>query len=110
MRKRQIGKVLRPYRLNIEKALAQVQHKVADAEAFLEEGVTTMSQPLMPAGTHDERAEQYFVRDLKVWLGEQADPLQRKRLLEHDVYRSWISIRRTSQAMMWDAVASSYSA
>jgi len=31
----------------------------------------------------------------------------RKKLLGHDVYRSWISIRRTSQEMMWDAVASS---
>jgi SAM-dependent methyltransferase len=88
-----------------------------------------MSHPMMPAASHDERAEQFFVRDLKVWLGEQVDPLQRqlvesasetlpeqsgldigplrKRLLEQDVYRSWISIRRTSQEMMWDAVASS---
>jgi SAM-dependent methyltransferase len=84
---------------------------------------------MMPEATHDERAEQYFVRDLKIWLGEQIDPLQRRlveatsaavpestgldigplrrKLLEHDVYRSWISIRRTSQEMMWDAVASS---
>ncbi len=88
-----------------------------------------MSHPMMPEATHDERAEQYFIRDLKVWLGEQVDPLQRKlvestsetlpehsgldigplrkKLLEHEVYRSWISIRRTSQEMMWDAVASS---
>ncbi len=88
-----------------------------------------MSHPMMPEATHDERAEQYFVRDLKVWLGEQVDPLQRrlvesasealpeqsgldigplrKKLLEHEVYRSWISIKRTSQEMMWDAVASS---
>jgi SAM-dependent methyltransferase len=83
----------------------------------------------MPEASHDERAEQFFVRDLKVWLGEQVDPLQRKlvesagetlpeqsgldigplrkKLLEQDVYRSWISIRRTSQEMMWDAVGSS---
>lgn len=88
-----------------------------------------MSHPMMPEATHDERAEQYFIRDLKIWLGEQIDPLQRKlveatsaalpeltgldigplrkKLLEQDVYRSWISIRRTSQEMMWDAVASS---
>ena len=88
-----------------------------------------MSHPMMPEATHDERAEQYFVRDLKIWLGEQVDPLQRKlveatsdslpestgldigplrkKLLEHDVYRTWISIKRTSQEIMWDAVASS---
>lgn len=88
-----------------------------------------MSHPMMPEATHDERAEQLFIRDFKVWFGEQVDPLQRKlvesvsttlpepsgldigplrqKLLEHDVYRSWISMRRTSQEMMWDAVASS---
>ena len=88
-----------------------------------------MSHPMMPEATHDERAEQYFIRDLKIWLGEQLDPLQRelvegtsssmpevtgmdigplrKKLLEQDVYRSWISVRRTSQEMMWDAVATS---
>lgn len=88
-----------------------------------------MSHPMMPEATHDERAEQFFVRDLKIWLGEQLDPLQRelvegtsasmpevtgmdigplrRRLLEQDVYRSWISVRRTSQEMMWDAVATS---
>jgi SAM-dependent methyltransferase len=88
-----------------------------------------MSHPMMPEASHDERAEQYFVRDLKVWLGEQIDPLQRKlveatseslpessgldigplrqKLLDHDVYRSWISVRRTSQEIMWDAVGSS---
>jgi hypothetical protein len=40
LRKRQIGKVMRPYRLDIEKALAKVQQKVADADAVLEEEVT----------------------------------------------------------------------
>ncbi len=40
LRKRQIGKVMRPFRLDIEQALAKVQHKVADAEAVLEEEVT----------------------------------------------------------------------
>lgn len=88
-----------------------------------------MSHPMMPEATHDERAEQDFIRDLKIWLGEQLDPLQRqlveatscsmpdshdldigplrRKLLEHDAYRSWISVRRASQEMMWDAVGSS---
>jgi len=40
LRKRQIGKVLRPFRLDIESALAKAQKKVADADAVLEEEVT----------------------------------------------------------------------
>ncbi len=88
-----------------------------------------MSHPMMPEATHDERAEQYFVRDLKIWLAENISPLQqklveatsasmpedegldlgplRRKLLEQDVYRSWINVARTSQEMMWDAVGSS---
>lgn len=40
LRKHQIGKVMRPLRLDMEKALAKVQQKVADADAVLEEEVT----------------------------------------------------------------------
>lgn len=40
LRKRQIGKVLRPYRLDMEKALARVQRKAADADAVLQEEVS----------------------------------------------------------------------
>jgi hypothetical protein len=40
LRKRQIGKVLRPYRLDMEKALAKVQRKAADADAVLQEEVS----------------------------------------------------------------------
>ncbi len=39
LRKRQIGKVMRPFRLDIEQTLAKVQHKIADAEAVLEEEI-----------------------------------------------------------------------
>lgn len=88
-----------------------------------------MSHPMMPEASHDERAEQLFIRDLKVWLGEEIDPLQRQlvesvsatlpepdgldigplrqKLLEHEVHRSWISIRRSSQEMLWDAIGTS---
>ncbi|MCC5868269.1 MAG: methyltransferase domain-containing protein [Gammaproteobacteria bacterium] len=88
-----------------------------------------MTHPMMPVATHDERAEQCFVRDLKIWMAEEIDPLQRKlveatsealpelsgldigplrkKLLAQDVYRSWLSFRRTSQEMMWDAVGTS---
>ena len=36
LRRRQIGKVMRPFRLDIEKSLAKVQRKVAEADAVLE--------------------------------------------------------------------------
>jgi hypothetical protein len=40
LRKRQIGKVLRPFRLDLEKAVARIEQKAADADAVLEEEVT----------------------------------------------------------------------
>jgi hypothetical protein len=40
LRRRQIGKVLRPLRLDIENALTRMQQKIADADAVLEEEVT----------------------------------------------------------------------
>lgn len=40
LRKHQIGKVMRPLRLDMEKAVAKVRQKVADADAVLEEEVT----------------------------------------------------------------------
>lgn len=40
LRKRQIGKVLRPLRLDAEKAVSKLQQKVADADAVLDEEVT----------------------------------------------------------------------
>jgi hypothetical protein len=40
LRKHQIAKVMRPLRLDMEKAVAKVRQKVADADAVLEEEVT----------------------------------------------------------------------
>jgi len=40
LRKRQIGKVMRPFRLDVEAAVAKVQQKAAEADAVLEEEVT----------------------------------------------------------------------
>jgi hypothetical protein len=40
LRKRQIGKVLRPLRLDIEKAVSKVQQKVAEADSVLDEEIT----------------------------------------------------------------------
>jgi hypothetical protein len=40
LRKRQIGKVMRPFRLDLEKTVARIEQKAADADAVLEEEVT----------------------------------------------------------------------
>ena len=89
-----------------------------------------MSHPMMPQATHDERAEQLFVRDLKVYLAEQIGPHQgvlaaavereigeatgpaeveavRDGLMQHEIFRAFASTQRTSQEMMWDSVVTS---
>ncbi len=40
LRKRQIGKVMRPLRIDLEKAVAKAEQKAAEADAVLEEEVT----------------------------------------------------------------------
>jgi len=86
----------------------------------------TEVHPMMPAPSHDERAEQYFIRDLKnqmfrlagaqkqiaLTLAAQLPPDAPADAIEHamageDVFRDWTRYRRASQEMMWDAIASS---
>jgi ubiquinone/menaquinone biosynthesis C-methylase UbiE len=82
---------------------------------------------MLPAASHDELAEQMFVRDFKVWLGEtgerhgpalaaQCDPGDQANdrlavtwdaLHEVPAFREWLSLRRQSQDLLWDAVARS---
>lgn len=83
-----------------------------------------MSHPMMPMVTHDERAEQTFVLDLKVWMSEEVDPHERTlveavggrsgrisdvrdALMRHEPFRAWIDFRRISQEMLWDSVGRS---
>ena len=83
-----------------------------------------MSHPMLPDATHDEMAQQLFVRDLKMWLGGEIEPLQAEiarkldpgpthndrdaeafaRLHEEPAFRSWAGLFRASQEMMWDDV------
>jgi SAM-dependent methyltransferase len=87
------------------------------------------SHPMMPATTHDEHAEQLFVLELKRYLAEELDPIEkrlaetvgkkyegelderakrvRNKLHDFDSYRSWLSFRRTAQEILWDAVRGS---
>lgn len=86
-----------------------------------------MSHPMLPGTNHDEAAEQLFVRDLKTWLTGEIEPLgqalaakvdpgDRTNAREETVYdalhhdsafRAWVSVRRASQEMLWDAVSAS---
>lgn len=83
-----------------------------------------MSHPMMPATSHDERAELLFIRDLKTCMAEDLDPQQRalvsavseapdapegsvglrRSLVEQETFRSWLGLRRMSQEMMWSSV------
>lgn len=86
-----------------------------------------MTHPMLPEASHDEAAEQLFVRDFKTWLTETIEPHCRtraaaldpgpasnaqvetvyERLHENSAFRSWASLRRTSQEMLWDGIAAS---
>jgi ubiquinone/menaquinone biosynthesis C-methylase UbiE len=83
-----------------------------------------MTHPMMPQTTHDEAAQQLFVRDLKTYLGGDIASAYRDRtealaaatrsndklsavyakLHEDAGFRAWASVRRASQEMMWDVV------
>jgi 2-polyprenyl-3-methyl-5-hydroxy-6-metoxy-1,4-benzoquinol methylase len=86
-----------------------------------------MSHAMMAEATHDERAEQLFTRDLKSYIYAALDPPEkiladavaggldadsdvetvRDALFEHESFRSWISMKRTAQEMMWNVVGES---
>jgi ubiquinone/menaquinone biosynthesis C-methylase UbiE len=85
------------------------------------------AHPMLPTASHDELAEQLFIRDLKGWIGGEVEGHQRtlaarldpgpqsnareealyEALHEQDSFRGWASLRRTSQEMLWDAIATS---
>lgn len=82
------------------------------------------SHPMLPDTTHDEMSQQLFVRDLKMYLGSQIEPLQGQiaqhldpgpahndrdaeafaRLHEVPAFRAWAGMFRASQELMWDDV------
>ncbi|WP_439532353.1 class I SAM-dependent methyltransferase [Polymorphobacter sp.] len=87
----------------------------------------TNSHPMLPGASHDEAAEQLFVRDLKVWLTDEVEPYHREqalaldpgpgsnarvetlyeRLHEDESFRAWAGLRRTAQEMLWTAIGES---
>jgi ubiquinone/menaquinone biosynthesis C-methylase UbiE len=88
-----------------------------------------MAHPMMALPDHDERAQQTFIRDLKVYIDAELEsalrPLTeavnlglghnatdnvealRDGMIEHEIVRNIISVKRTSQEMLWDDVGAS---
>ncbi len=89
-----------------------------------------MSHPMMPEPTHDERAGQLFVRDLKGYIRAELDASKkgmaeivearerrvsndvapekiREKLFEYEPFRATVSFQRASQELLWDAAADS---
>jgi ubiquinone/menaquinone biosynthesis C-methylase UbiE len=94
------------------------------------ECATAQAHPLIAVPTHDELVEQLFVRDLKLYVMQTLEPVQRS-IADHiladsdarasndpvgdlreamaplESFRSWISIKRESQRQLWAAVGDS---
>jgi len=94
---------------------------------------TQLQHDMLPHATHDELARQNFVQSLKVYLASKVSPgnkvvyeqrakprfeqeYKRAPQTRHEVrrvmtdepyYQTWSALQRTSQEMMWDAVATS---
>lgn len=86
-----------------------------------------MSHPMLPDVSHDEMAEQLFVRDLKGFVSGAAEEGQRAAATALDPgaghnaraeetfdrlhglasFRSWAALRRESQELLWDVVGAS---
>lgn len=89
-----------------------------------------MDHPLIAVPSHDEMVEQLFVRDLKMFVGGQLEPVQaklarhedkalpdttsnnrsdalRERMNAHESFRTWQVMKRESQRHLWATVANS---
>lgn len=94
------------------------------------EGREKLDHPLIAVPNHDELIEQLFVRDLKVHVMSELEPVQakiakvedaalpddasnsrvaqlRKKMSEHESFCTWLAMKRESQRQLWSAVADS---
>ena len=88
------------------------------------------AHPMIANPSHDEMVEQLFVRDLKVMVNQQLEPVQRKiataltagqdhatandpvgdlrdRMMRFETFKTWLSLKRESQRQLWSAVGTS---
>lgn len=95
----------------------------------LSEDRAALAHPLIAVPSHDELAEQLFVRDLKLYVMQQIEPVQgqiaaqeakalqgadtnstaalRSRMATHESFGSWLAMKRESQRQLWHGVARS---
>jgi SAM-dependent methyltransferase len=95
----------------------------------LSEDRAALAHPLIAVPSHDELAEQLFVRDLKLYVMQQIEPVQgqiaaqeakalqgaetnstaalRTRMATHESFGSWLALKRESQRQLWHGVARS---
>jgi len=89
-----------------------------------------LDHPMIALPSHDELIEQLFVRDLKVFLFSEVEPIQaelakfeqsqlpdngtnnpadelRKKMSGHQSFRTWLSLKRESQRQLWATIADS---
>ena len=89
-----------------------------------------LDHPLIAVPSHDELVEQLFVRDLKMFVGGQLEPVQaqiaraeddqlpeapsndradtlRERMARHESFGTWLALKRESQRQLWATVADS---
>lgn len=94
------------------------------------ESSAAQSHPMLAAPSHDELAEQMFVRDLKLYVMQSIEPVQREiasellaashgrasnapvadlreRMETLESFRSWLGLKRESQRQLWTAVGDS---
>lgn len=89
-----------------------------------------LDHPLIAVPSHDELAEQMFVRDLKMFVMQDMEPQQaklarkeaqglgntgsnnpvddlRQKMSGHQSFRTWLAMKRESQRQLWASVADS---
>jgi len=94
------------------------------------ESAAAQSHPMLAAPNHDELVEQLFVRDLKLYVMQEVEPVQREiaqvlladgkarasnnpaanlreQMAGLDSFRTWLSLKRESQRQLWSAVGDS---
>lgn len=94
----------------------------------LSERRAQLDHPLIAVPSHDELAEQLFVRDLKLYVMGQIEPVQagiaaaeqhatmagnddaatlRERMGQHQSFGTWLALKRESQRQLWSSVSAS---
>lgn len=89
-----------------------------------------LDHPLIAVPSHDELVEQLFVRDLKMFVIQQIEPVQAKiaaaetralpetggnnrvadlraRMAGHESFGTWLALKRETQRQLWASVAAS---